>query len=393
MSGDLQQPPVIDLDALLLPISDESPSGESLRYSGLYDEIAEARRADKDVSQGEWQTQLKTADYRKVIDLAIPALTSQTKDLQIAAWLSEALSWQHGFAGVRDSFRLLSGLQENFWETLHPEIDEGDMEGRANAISWMDEQTAFALRKAPITAGPGCGLADFEDSKIFNIPESLDALPEEEFERFSALKTQAEKERRCTADTWRKAKAATRRAFVEGVVYTLEECVAGFAELNRVIDEKFDRNQTPGMPNLKKALDALQTQVGKLLEEKRLEEPDESELAEGADGSAEAVGSGGGAAGTISGRREALRRLAEIAAFFQRTEPHSPVSYLVQRAVSWGNMPLENWLQDVIKDENVLHQLRQTLGLETSGGGGGEAYYSDETPATETSADASSDTW
>jgi hypothetical protein len=56
-------------------------------------------------------------------------------------------------------------------------------------------------------------------------------------------------------------------------------------------------------------------------------------------------------------------------------------------------MPLENWLQDVIKDENVLHQLRQTLGLETSGGGGGEAYYSDETPAAETSADASSDTW
>jgi hypothetical protein len=28
-------------------------------------------------------------------------------------------------------------------------------------------------------------------------------------------------------------------------------------------------------------------------------------------------------------------------------------------------MPLETWLQDVIKDENVLFQLRQTLGFNT----------------------------
>jgi type VI secretion system protein ImpA len=391
MSGDLQQPPVVDLDTLLAPISDETPSGESLRYSGLYDEIAEARRADLPVEQGEWQTAIKTADYRKVIDLAIPALTSRSKDLQIAAWLSEALTRQHGFAGLRDSLRLLAGLQENFWETLYPEIDEGDMEGRANAISWMDEQAAFAIRKAPITAGVGLGLMDFEDSKIFNFPENIDTLPPEDAERFTALRIQAEKENRCTADMWRKAKAATRRAFVEGVNYALGECEEAYADLNRVIEEKFDRNQTPGMSNLKKALDAVHTQVGKLLEEKRKEEPDESDLA-GADGVADGVSAGaGGAAGTgpISGRSEALRRLSEIAVFFQRTEPHSPVSYLVQRAVSWGNMPLENWLQDVIKDENVLHQLRQTLGLESGVG----TYYSDEAPVEETSTESTSDSW
>jgi type VI secretion system protein ImpA len=60
--------------------------------------------------------------------------------------------------------------------------------------------------------------------------------------------------------------------------------------------------------------------------------------------------------------------LGDIADFFQKTEPHSPVSYLVQRAVKWGNMPLENWLQDVIKDESILAQLRQTLGFNTGNG-------------------------
>src|SRR6185369_12144971 len=131
MSEELQQSPVVDLEGLLQPISEDAPSGESLRYSGVYDEITEARRADDDLDQGAWQTDLKVADYRKVIDIAVPALRSKTKDLQICAWLSEALIKQYGFAGLRDSLKLLAGIQELYWDTLHPEIDEGDMGGRA----------------------------------------------------------------------------------------------------------------------------------------------------------------------------------------------------------------------------------------------------------------------
>src|SRR4051812_45677698 len=105
MSGELQKPPVVDLELLLQPISEENPSGESLRYSGLYDEISEARRADEVLSQGEWQTELKVADYRKVIELAVPALSTKSKDLQIAAWLLESLIKQFGFPGLRDGLK------------------------------------------------------------------------------------------------------------------------------------------------------------------------------------------------------------------------------------------------------------------------------------------------
>ncbi|MCV4783215.1 type VI secretion system ImpA family N-terminal domain-containing protein, partial [Escherichia coli] len=103
MSEELEQPPVIDFETLLTPISEDSPSGENLRYSGLYDEITEARRADDALLQGEWQTELKTTDYRKIIELAVDALSTKTKDIQIAAWLSESLVKVYGFAGFRDS--------------------------------------------------------------------------------------------------------------------------------------------------------------------------------------------------------------------------------------------------------------------------------------------------
>ena len=366
------KPSVINLETLLTPISEEKPSGEYLRYSGIYDEISEARRADKDVPQGEWQTEVKYADFRKVISLAVPSLEKDTKDLQIAAWLSEALVKEHGFVGLRDSLKLMSGFQENFWETLHPEIDEGDMEGRANALAWMEEQASYALKQAKITGYSGYSFVDFEDSKKYDIPDNIESLDSTEQARYNALRAEAEKENRVTANKWRVEMAQTRRAFYEDLSFLIDECWAAYADVNRVIEEKFDRNQAPGMSHLKKALDDVHSQVKKFLEEKRAEEPDEvtEEEIEG-----EATGEGGTvvkvagvatASGAIQSRQDALKRLSDIATFFQKTEPHSPISYLVSRAVKWGNMPLEVWLQDGIKDETVIYQLRQTLGFNTN---------------------------
>lgn len=369
---ELHQPPVIEIEEYLQPISEENPSGESLRYSNIYDELAEARRSDDDLEQGEWQHELKTADYPKVIELASEALKTHTKDLQIAVWFAEALINEKGFAGLRDSLKLLSALQETFWETIFPEIDEGDMEGRANALAWIDSQAALSIRSEPITGGQSLSYLDWEESKNFDIPENIDTLEYNDQQKYTALKAQAEEENRITGDMWRKARATTNRQFAEITFLALEECWTEYQNLNRVIEELYDRNQAPGMGELRKALDDLRSVVKKLVEEKRLEEPDseeESEEPEAADGDTDGTGTAGvavaGSKGPIRNRRDALKRLSEVAEYFRKNEPHSPVSYLVHRAVKWGNMPLESWLQDVIKDENIIYELRQTLGFNT----------------------------
>ncbi len=392
MSEPPQTPQVIDLELILKPISDELPSGESLRYSGLYDEISEARRADDVLNQGDWQTELKVADYKKVIELAVPALETLSKDLQVASWLSETLIKTHGFAGLRDSLKLLAGRQERFWETLHPQIDEGDMEGRANAVAWLDAQGAAAVKTCAFTAGAGFGFNDWVDAKTFDIPANLESLDADSQQKFNQLKEQAEAENRVTAEKWKAATGQTNRAFIEEKNSTLDECWTAFSELNRVIEENYDRNQMPGLGALKKSLDDVHGQVKKLLDKKRIEEPDpddafeEEETMDGDESSSSlgpAVSGGGG--GPVKDRPEALRRLAEIAAFFLRTEPHSPISYLVQRAVKWGNMPLDNWLREVIKDDSVLGQLRETLGIENTMASGSWGSDSDGSSSSETS--------
>jgi type VI secretion system protein ImpA len=63
-------------------------------------------------------------------------------------------------------------------------------------------------------------------------------------------------------------------------------------------------------------------------------------------------------------REEAIAMLTSIAQYFKQNEPQSPVPYLLERAVKWGNMPLEAWLSDVIKDSNVVNSVKDMLGPE-----------------------------
>lgn len=366
--------PVIDFDAFLRPISEEKPSGESLQYAGVYDEIRTARQADDaSLPQGDWQSELKVADYRQVINLATSALTSQTKDLQICAWLTEALAKQYSFAGLRDGLKLVRSIEEIFWETCHPEIDEGDMEGRANAIGWIDKELSLAVKILPFTLGEGFNYNNWEESTRFNFPENAESLEYEEQEKVNAIKRQAEAENRKTGEMWRTAKAATNRAFCEQINLTLQECAEELANLDRVNEEKFDRNQVPAIRELKKSLEDIQMVVGNLLKEKQEAEPDAEDTVDESVGET-TVGEDGEtvtakkmtATGAIQSRQDALKRLSDVADYFRRNEPHSPIAYLIQRAVKWGNMPLESWLQDVIKDEAVIFQIRQTLGFNTS---------------------------
>src|ERR1051325_266281 len=96
-SSPASPPALVDLEALLTPLPGENPVGENLLYSGLHDEIREARRAEDDLPQGDWQRTPKTAQWPKVVELATGALANKSKDLQIGAWLSEALVHLYGF--------------------------------------------------------------------------------------------------------------------------------------------------------------------------------------------------------------------------------------------------------------------------------------------------------
>ena len=136
--------PMPSLPELLQPISGPNPSGEDTRYRGVYDGIREARREEPDLPQGAWRRERKTADWSAVTRLCTDALTHRTKDLQVAAWLTEALVHQHGFPGLTSGLLLLRGLLDRFWPTLYPRSDEDELELRAAPLQWIGSRPDFA---------------------------------------------------------------------------------------------------------------------------------------------------------------------------------------------------------------------------------------------------------
>jgi type VI secretion system protein ImpA len=69
--------------------------------------------------------------------------------------------------------------------------------------------------------------------------------------------------------------------------------------------------------------------------------------------------------GPLQTRAQALAQLRAVAAFFRRTEPHSPVAYLADKAAHWGEQPLHVWLRALVKDDVSFAHIEELLGVDT----------------------------
>ena len=345
---------ILDFDALLQPIPGDNPAGRDIRYEGPYDIIREARRAEPVLDQK--PSEIKKADWNVVVEHATATLSTQSKDLQIAVWLCEALINQHGFAGLRDGLYLLNALLQQFWDSVHPGIEDEDLEFRAGPFEWMNETFGFLIKNVTLTQGSGTqqfSYVDRETSQSIAIikPDKQDGAPSTD-----------EAEQR---ETFAHAMATTSLAYCQQILDDLQQSLDIFNQLDQTLDEKFGPT-APSVFSVREALDQCLMLVKDIVKDKGGKETTASQ---------ETISNNDNASSCIkaidelidlnvpSNRQEALQQLERIATFFRKTEPHSPVSYLIQRAVSWGNMPLEAWLQEVVKNQEVLHDMQETLGL------------------------------
>ncbi|MCG9770720.1 type VI secretion system ImpA family N-terminal domain-containing protein [Pseudoalteromonas piscicida] len=64
-------------------------------------------------------------------------------------------------------------------------------------------------------------------------------------------------------------------------------------------------------------------------------------------------------------REHALEDLNKIAVFFKKTEPHSPIPYLLARAIRWGNMSFSDLMGELIaKDSPALAEISKLTGVD-----------------------------
>src|SRR5262249_37850285 len=154
----------LEFAKLLKPIVGEKPTGADLRadsspgslYYAVKDARTAARNAERLQATGE-ETDKAAAvppDWKAVLQHALKALAEKTKDLEITAYLIEAQVRLHGFAGLRDGFRLARELTEKFWDHLYPLPDEDGLETRLAPLIGLNGEDSQGTLIVPIARVP-----------------------------------------------------------------------------------------------------------------------------------------------------------------------------------------------------------------------------------------------
>lgn len=362
-------PAHIDIDSLLQPISEDAPCGmdvrddpsPSSRYQIIKSERGMARAAErKSVHDGESS---EAADHwRKIADIAPLIIREQSKDLEVATWYCEAMIRRYGFTGLRDSFALIHQLIENFWDHIYPIPDEYGLETRVSCLAGLSGSNAEGVLIAPIRKVPITG-----SEPAFSLWEYLQALEAQKTQDESARKTKIQKLGFSLEDIERSVQDSSTQFFID-LRDDIQQCIDTYRITGKKLDELCGLEVSPPTSSIIEVLCECLGAVNHIAKTKLpvIEEQSEATATDAENNTSTATTQAAPMQkGPIASREDAFKQLLEIAEYFRKTEPHSPVSYVIQKAVKWGNMPLGELVSELIIDDSARKQFNQLTGVES----------------------------
>ncbi|MBV7513817.1 MULTISPECIES: type VI secretion system protein TssA [unclassified Pseudomonas] len=347
---------------LLEPISEEAPCGQDLRYEREFDQARELRREDDtSLPTGVWQSSIKRAQWPELEKLTTTLLLERSKDLMLSAWLGEAWLHQDGLEGLPGSLALVAGLCERYPEHLHPQAEDGDQSWRVIPLEWLSRRYSEVL----LTRVP---LLDPRNSEFDGL--CLDAWRRLQVQQVLVNDSKAAKASAETARSEQKKLTEQIRATPLSFWLHSQGCLLmSLQHLQRLEgwSDAYLGTQAPGFKALQDVIEALLTLVQEFI---AMHPRQSTEVPVGAPPVA--------ASGPVdlpqatsapqvfrepASRDEAYRQLLLIAEYLARTEPHSPVPYLIKRGVEWGNKPLSELLGELISADAESRRLWTLLGV------------------------------
>lgn len=353
-------PDDIDLAALLAPASEASPAGDNLRedispksiYYRLRDARGAARAAERAADSNPEEETPAIPQWREVRSLTLEALTGKTKDLELAAWLTESLVRTDGLAGLAAGARVIAGLAAKFWDqNLYPLPDEDGAGTRVAPVAGLNGE-----------GGDGTLIQPLRKLVLFNRPDGAPVMlyQYQDSERTAGIADAARRKQRLDAgvtafdalEGWAKAGGAARFGALRAAV---TEARDAWAEMTDVLDAKAGA-AAPPTSRVRGVLDELHeiaVRYGPIMAEPP------------ATGEAGAVAGEVSAVSSVPGgsREEMLQELARVAAWFRRAEPQSPLAYTLDEAVRRARMTWPELLAELVDDASSRRAILNSLGI------------------------------
>lgn len=316
---------------LLKPIPGDSPSGTDLRYDPRVDAIKEARREELDLPG---VTNRKLADWPTVIGTSTALIADETKDLQLASWLTEALLHKNGYSGLATGLETLRGMLEIFWDTMYPELEDDDAELRIGPLDWVGGRLTVGLQMVPLGAS-GITYLDVVNARSIPSEEEAETDPEKRTMRADAIE-QGKQTPEQTASGLDKLNKTALRA----IIADIDEAMSALAALEKLSDERFGRDAPSFLP-MRKSLDETKRYLAGLVTLRLETDPDPEIPIEELEA---AAGDGGGdEVLTVepTSAADAARRIAVVAKWLRQQDPTNPAPYTMLRGFRWGELRAE----------------------------------------------------
>ena len=317
------------LEALLAPVSAAVPEGLPAAEDESYRRIRHEREEeDASLPLGAWERELKRANWVAASELSAAAMATRSKDLQLAAWLFEALIARSGFQALAPCLGLIDALFLQYGAKLHPQ----NSEHRINLLVWIGQKLLPPLRRVAITAtGTGHDYAwnDWEQ-----------AQRNEQLRASLGKKREAEIEGATLSDVGA-ALACTSNERIVFLQSCLSDGLTALQTLESTLDAQLGED-APGLSAMRNLLERIEVVLVAEARRRGMTTPTASEDAAHDAVNSDAASSGharveDAVVGSLD-RREVYAALADIAQALETIEPHSPVPYLIRRAVAWGGL-------------------------------------------------------
>lgn len=361
-------PDGFDLDALLGPIAGDDPHGADPRenlsarspYFRLRDARSEARDAEKAADRADQDAADPTPMWRTVRDLGTTCLSETSKDLEVAAWLTEALLRLDGLPGLTGGALLMRGLAERYWDGLYPLPDDYGMETRVAPVTGLNGRDGAGSLIQPLYKIVLFARRDGSPVTLYQWHQSeglgrLDATRRQQRIEagaipFEELETEARGAGARVFGKLRQDAAAARDAW-EGMAAAMDERAG---------------SDGPSTSQVRDLLTRIVDLAARFAPEEKMPHSGNDAVAASAGETVAArseVMPRSGVRGPIATREDALAALADIAAYFRRTEPHSPLAYTLDEAVRRGRLSWPELLEEIVQEEGSRHAILTSLGI------------------------------
>lgn len=353
----------MDIEAYIKPISEDQSCGRDLRddtsvesiYYKLRDARNSARKAERIALADADEGPTIDENWYQLKDLSLDALKNETKDLEVVAWFIEATTRIDGIKGLTQGYQLASELIRRFWDKgIYPAIDEDGIETRVSPLSGLNGFDGAGTLITPIKSIVLTQNDEYLPVCVWQYEQAV------QLERLDAEKKQSRIDNGAIPlEAIKKSVVLTHDSFYRELVSELQTAFETYEAFIQEFDQVCESLPQP-TSNIRNALRECLQAVEYLAKDKLAvtEECDNQEQEEGSTETASHQ------TAEINRREQAVNTLRQVADYFRKTEPHSPISYLLEQSIRWSDLSLPELLQQLIPEESAREQYFKLTGID-----------------------------